>query len=88
MRVLHRPSELAAQTACFVAALAQILWSLLIISPQAFGFSGTPGLDWTSGLMLFEPLILVIFFLAAYWQHERMNVSPCRQPQVTQHRYE
>jgi len=63
------------RTACFVAALAQILWSLLIIIPQAFGSSGMPGLDWTSGLMLFESLALVIFFTAAYWEHERMNRS-------------
>lgn len=74
MRGLFKPEcewRLNIRIACLAAALAQILWSLLIVDPQAFGTSGAHGFDWTGGLMFLESLVLLIFFLAASWSSKR-----------------
>jgi hypothetical protein len=62
--------------AALVAALAQMLWGLLIVVPQVFGFESQQGTDWIGReLALFECLALAIFLFAVYWKPERMNGS-------------
>ena|SRR5580704_5108101 len=63
------------RTASLVAALAQILWSLLILVPQAFGFVRMPNFDWDRGLGLCESLALAVFFIVVYWEQKWMNSS-------------
>jgi hypothetical protein len=59
-----------------IAAVATILWDLLIIAPNLFGFETEHPTDWTNwGLAVFQSLTLTIFLFAVYLARHPLGSS-------------
>jgi hypothetical protein len=63
--------EMNIRKAALLGASAQILWSLVLVFPQLFGFNET-GLNAITAFTLFPSAAIAIFLVVAFWKHDQL----------------